>query len=125
MHRINITSNDKVLCLNCGSNLSLIGNFKFVEIYKNSAREREELCECVVCQQRFIMHFNYFDMDGHIKNFVFGGDANDLNYNWQDQLTEIQKKEIEDHLKNCITCNNRLLNETTLDAWFASLIHKK
>ena len=116
-------NDDEAPCSKCGTNLATLGTFRLVEEKESTSREKKELCKCTNCGKDFILHYDLFDKDNHINNFVFGGDVNDPAYNWQDQLTKSQKIEIGEHLKTCTICNGRLINEITSDAWLASLIH--
>jgi len=110
-------------CSKCETNLSILGKFVHTGVKENTARMKEEICKCLTCGEEFILHYDFFDEKGHVNSFVFGGDVNDPSYNWQDQLTEDQKKEIGEHLKTCEICNKRLIDEATSDAWLASLLH--
>jgi hypothetical protein len=114
---------ESVPCSVCELNLSELGNFIYLGPTKNSPRQKDEQCKCTKCGTEFILHYDYFDADGHINSFVFNGDINDHSYNWQDQLTPEQTKEIAEHLATCSICNDRLNEAITSDAWLASLLH--
>lgn len=122
MQKINILD-ETAPCSNCGIDLTLLGNFTYLGITKNFPRQKNEQCKCSACGMEFTLHYDYFDAGGHINSFVFNGDVNDPTYNWQDQLTPEQTKEIGEHLSSCDTCNQRLDNEISSDAWLASLLH--
>ena len=123
MQIVNIMSEESTPCSVCGRNLNELGNFVYLGFTKNSLREKDEQCKCTKCGTEFIMHYDYFDSDGHINSFVFNGDINDPSYNWQDQLTSEQTIEIAEHLTTCNVCSNRLNDEIASDAWLASLLH--
>jgi hypothetical protein len=110
-------------CTVCNSDLTVLGSFTYLGVTINYPRQKDENCKCNKCNTEFILHYEFFDKDGHVNNFIFGGDVNDPTYNWQDQLTSDQKKEIGQHLYSCLICNERLNEEVTSDAWLASLIH--
>ena len=110
-------------CKICGTDLSVLGKFTYLGVANNTARQKDERCKCNTCHTEFITHYDFFDKDGHINNFIFSGDINDPTYNWQDQLTPEQTKEIGEHLLTCKICNDRLNEEVTSDAWLASLLH--
>lgn len=122
MQKVNILD-ETALCSKCGADLTLLGNFTYLGITVNSSRQKDEQCKCTACGTEFTLHYEYFDSEGHINSFVFNGDVNDPSYNWQDQLTPEQTKEIGEHLSSCCTCNQRLDNEISSDAWLASLLH--
>ena len=110
-------------CKVCDSDLTVLGSFTYLGVTFNFPRFKNEQCRCNKCQTEFTLHYELFDKDGHINNFVFGGDINDTTYNWQDQLTIYQKEEIGEHLRTCQICIERLNDEVTSDAWLASLLH--
>jgi len=116
---------EKIPCKNCGQDLTEIGNFVYTGVTVDSPRKKNEECACRKCGEHFIIQYRYFDEKNHIKAFVFNGDINDPTYNWQDQLTSEQKKEISDHLLICDICKERLDEETLTDAWIASLLHSQ
>ena len=124
MQVINITD-DSALCSQCGSDLGELGSFIYDHVTTNTASQKDEQCRCKKCDTPFILHYDFFDSDGHINSFVFTGDVNDPSYNWQDVLTEEQKKEIGTHLLSCPSCAERLDEELITDAWLASLIHSE
>ena len=115
---------DLIPCSKCGTNLSVLGSFVHIGVKENTYQKKDEICKCKKCGTEFIIHYEFFDEEGHVNSFVFSGDINDLEYNWQDQLTDEQKKAIGEHLKTCEICNKRLVEEVASDAWLASLLHK-
>jgi len=110
-------------CSKCGTNLSILGKFIHTGVKENTATKKDEICKCLTCNEEFILHYEFFDENGHVNSFVFSGDVNDPSYNWQDQLTNEQKIAIGEHLKTCEICNKRLVDEVASDAWLASLVH--
>jgi hypothetical protein len=116
-------TDDDAPCSNCGQNLAELGSFIYTGITINGSRQKDEECQCKKCGQHFILQYSYFDDKGHINAFVFNGDVNDPSYNWQDQLTPDQRKEIGSHLKTCKICMDKLTEETLSDAWLAYLLH--
>ena len=114
---------ETVPCKVCGTDLTVLGNFIYLGVTTNYPRQKDEKCKCNKCHTEFTLHYDFFDKDGHVNSFVFGGDVNDPSYNWQDQLIPDQKKEIGEHLYTCKICNERLNEEVTSDAWLASLLH--
>jgi uncharacterized protein with PIN domain len=117
-------NDDLIPCSKCGVNLSVLGSFVHVGVKENTSRKKDEICKCKNCGTEFILHYAFFDEEGHVNSFVFSGDINDPEYNWQDLLTPEQSKAIGEHLKICEICNKRLIDEVASDAWLASLIHK-
>jgi uncharacterized protein with PIN domain len=115
---------DVVPCSKCHINLSVLGSFTHIGVKENTALKKDEICRCNKCGMEFILHYEFFDKEGHVNSFVFSGDINDPEYNWQDQLTEEQKIAIGDHLKTCALCNKKLIDEVASDAWLASLVHR-
>ena len=109
-------------CQQCGSNLIDITNFSYDGQTVSTASIREELCRCKKCGTLFTLHYDLFDPEGHIYSKVFTEDINNSSYNWQDSLTEDQKKAIADHLQNCPICVDRLSHEMLTDAWLKSFI---
>jgi hypothetical protein len=124
LQRVKI-SEDVVPCSECGNNIVELGHHKYSEQSENTPTQKDELCTCRVCGKEFLLHYEFFDEGGHINSFVFNGDINNPEYNWQDLLTEDQKKTIGEHLKDCAICSERLENEIISDAWLASLLHDK
>lgn len=120
--KINI-SQEKATCIKCGANLLDIRNIKWLQKEILGETFREELFECRKCGSAFIIHYDLFDSEGHINPASFTGDINDPTYNWQDNLSEEQKKAFEEHLKKCPICRDRLDEEYLKDAWFADIIH--
>jgi hypothetical protein len=114
---------DVVHCSVCGTNLAILGTFTHIGVKNNTPNSKDELCQCNKCKNEFVLHYDFFDEEGHVNSFIFGGDINDPEYNWQDQLTLEQKEAIGKHLKTCKICNERLINEVASDAWLASLVH--
>ena len=123
MRTINVFSSHAT-CDVCGSSLLDIKNIKYSGICYNSPTCREEVCICRNCETRFILKYELFTEDGHINRKIFSGDANDLNHNWQDNLTDEQKKTVGEHLKGCPICSENLNEEMLSDAWFSSIVHK-
>jgi len=113
---------DSAPCQNCGSNLIEITNFSYADQTDSTATVREELCKCSKCGTLFILHYDLFDPKGHIYSKVFTEDINNPSYNWQDALTEEQKKAIAEHLQHCQVCVDRLSQELLTDAWLKSFI---
>jgi len=119
---ININE-DSVPCINCGINIADIENFTYEGKFLSEPLYRKELCRCKKCTSLFILHYDLFDMEGHIFARVFSEDINNPSYNWQELLSEKQKNAISDHLLKCHICRERLSQEILTDAWFASFIH--
>lgn len=115
---------DEVLCIKCGNNIVELGHSQYSGIAINGASTRDENCRCRECKTKFILHYDLFDHEGHVCSWVFSGDPNDLNHDWQDKLECDQKKEVGTHLQHCITCQRRRDEESLSDGWFASIIHK-
>ena len=122
MQTVNIQA-ETAPCKVCKSDLAILGRFTYLGVTINSARQKDERCKCNSCHTEFILHYDFFDKEGHINSFIFSGDVNDPTYNWQDQLTPEQTKEIGEHLCSCKICNDRLNEEVISDAWLASLLH--
>ena len=118
-------SEEEVPCSACQNNLIELGHHIFTGKSTNTPTQKDEVCTCKVCGKEFLLHYEFFDKDGHINSFVFNGDVNNPSYNWQDQLTTEQKKAIGEHLNNCVACSDRLEHEIISDAWLASLLHSK
>jgi len=118
---ININSNNAP-CPNCGVNLLDIKNFIFNGKVDNMPTYIEEYCSCRHCGAPFILHYDLFDSKGHIFSRVFTEDINNMAYNWQDSLTDEQKKMISGHLEGCNICLDRLSHEILTDAWLKSFI---
>ena len=112
------------LCNVCGTNLVVLGNFFYESKDINKPRYRDEICTCRNCGRRFVMRYQYFNNEGHIKSFLFCEDPNDPDYDWADQLSPEQKSEIKSHLEKCQRCTSALVSEQLSDAWFASLLHE-
>jgi hypothetical protein len=118
-------SEETVPCSTCGNNVIELGHHAFTGHSKNSPTQKDEECLCRLCGKEFLLHYEFFDVDGHVNNFVFNGDINNPAYNWQDQLTVDQKNIIGEHLRTCSICSDRLEHEIISDVWLASLMHKK
>jgi hypothetical protein len=121
MQKVNIL--DETAQCSCGASLTVLGSFIYLGTTVNSPHQKDEQCKCVACGEEFTLHYDFFDDEGHINSFVFNSDVNDPSYNWQDQLTPEQTKEIGEHLLSCRVCGQRLDNEMSSDAWLASLLH--
>jgi len=117
-------SGDKVACDKCGENILDIHNAKYAGETRAYARFSEELYECRNCGEKYVMRYDRFDEEGHIKSKTFAGDVNDPKLNWVDNLTEAQKREVNAHLKSCPICQDRLNAEVLNDAWFAHQLRK-
>ena len=111
-------------CRKCGTNLLDVSNFRYTEEFVSGPTYREELCICKTCNTPFVLRYELFDKKGHVYSRVFTEDVNDPQHNWQDNLTEEQKKLISEHLETCEVCKDRLSNEILSDAWFGSIIHR-
>ena len=116
-------TDDTAPCSQCRQNLAELGKFTYTGTTVNSVTQKDEECVCKNCEQHFILRYQYFDENGHVNAFVFNGDINDPTYNWQDQLTSEQRKNIGAHLKTCEVCMKKITEEALSDAWLASLIH--
>jgi len=123
MQIVNI-SEESVICDKCQSSIGL-GNFTYIKDHSQDARTKQELCSCNNCEAEFILQYDFFNAEGHINPYIFGGDVNDPTYNWQDQLTPDQQKEIGTHLSACSLCSDKLTHEMGIEAWLASMIHSK
>jgi len=113
---------EHAVCRHCGSSLSDLSNFVYADECETGPRHKDELCKCNSCGMHFVLHYDLFDEKGHILEKVFVGDINSREYNWQDILTDEQKKAISEHLTECKTCQERLEEEILTDAWFASFM---
>ena len=113
---------DNVPCRNCGANLVDVVNFVYMGEVDTRSTFIEEHCQCKHCKSIFILHYDLFDIDGHIYSKVFTEDVNNPDNNWQDNLTEEQKKIISQHLRGCKICIDRLNQEILTDAWLKSFI---
>lgn len=122
LQKVNI-SEDHAYCTKCNADILDIINFRFTGKVTLEPTFREELCECLHCGTRFVIHYDLFDKNGHVEPRIFTGDVNDPKYNWQDSLSDEQKTLIADHLHECEECRERLADEMLSDAWFASVIH--
>jgi len=119
-----ININDERAKCRCGAGLSGLDDFVYEKQAKNTDRTRDELCTCLSCGARFVLHYDLFDPDGHVYGRVFTGDINNPNYSWQDILTEEQKNAIKDHLSGCTECTDRLSEEMLADAWFSDFMNQ-
>ena len=117
-------NNDATKCSECGSILTRLSGFVYAGESRSGADFKEELCKCKVCQNPFVMRYELFDKDGHILSKVFTGDINNPDYNWQELLTEEQKRVIAEHLKDCKTCQDRLSSEILSDAWLSEFMNE-
>ena len=125
MQKIVVSKRPDQWCAKCGNGITELGQHKFTGKSTNTPTTKEELCTCGKCGKEFLLHYDFFDQEGHINSYIFIGDVNDAAYNWQDQLTAEQKGEIGKHLGGCPVCRDRLDHEVITDAWLASLIHSK
>jgi uncharacterized protein with PIN domain len=122
MQIVNI--NDTVaICKQCGADIVDVANFTFSGKVDTTATCIEEYCKCQKCKTDFLLHYDIFDPSGHIYSKIFTEDINNVNYNWQDALTEDQKKVVSDHLEKCPECLDRLSQELLTDAWLKSFIN--
>jgi late competence protein required for DNA uptake (superfamily II DNA/RNA helicase) len=115
-------NNEKTKCRDCGSHITNLSNFVYGGESLSEPKYRDELCKCRHCGMLFIMHYDLFDKEGHIYAKVFTGDINNLNYNWQDILSENQKHAISEHLKVCKKCQETLSEEILTDAWLSNFM---
>jgi hypothetical protein len=113
---------DEVFCKNCGLNLIDIANYQYDGHSSSTSTALEEDCKCR-CGALFILHYDLFDEEGHVYSKIFTGDINNLDYNWQDSLTEDQKIIISKHLEHCPICIDRLSEEELTDAWLRDFIN--
>lgn len=120
-----LISSKTAVCESCGADIREIKNIKYAGTTVNGPTYREELYECRKCSTKFIIRYEFIEADGHINSRTFSSDVNDPNYNWQEALTEEQKKLVSGHLKTCKLCNDKLSEEMLMDAWFASIIHSR
>lgn len=120
--KINIAQENAV-CIKCKANLLDIRNIRWLQKDVLGPTFREELFQCRSCGSEFVIRYDLFDKEGHVDPRAFTEDINDPSYNWQDNLSPEQKKLVEDHLKECEICRDRLIEENLNDAWFASIIH--
>lgn len=117
-------NNDSIKCVECGSLLTRLSGFVYAGESRSGLTFKEELCKCRSCQHLFVMRYELFDQEGHILSKVFTGDINNPNYNWQELLTEEQKKAISDHLRDCKICQDRLSEEILSDAWLSNFMNE-
>jgi len=127
LQKIDIGSTEE-LCSICKSNLTDIANFAFKDEIRTEPRYWQELCKCRKCGAKFIMHYDIFDSVGHIYQRVFTEDINNEHYSWMENLTDEQKAEVSEHLKDCEICNDRLsqeqLGEAVVKEFFSTLRKK-
>jgi hypothetical protein len=123
MQRVHINQ-ERAKCAVCGSNLLEITNFKYAGKTLTEPTHSDEVCICRICRTQFLLRYDFFDEDGHINPYTFSEDANDPEYNWQDNLTDEQRKIIASHLQECPVCQDRLSEQILKDAWFADILHK-
>lgn len=121
LQNVNI-NDDKVRCKKCGAHLTNLTEFVYDNDCFSDPRYREELCKCTACGEKFILHYDLFDTEGHVYQRVFTGDVNNVNYDWQEILTEEQRKEIKEHVEKCQICQDRMNDEALSDAWFSSFL---
>jgi len=121
LQKVDIGSSEE-LCRNCNTDLTDIANFTFQDEIHTEPRYWEELCQCSGCKEKFVMHYAIFDSGGHIYQRIFSEDINNENYDWTTDLTEEQKKEISDHLKDCKVCGERHSQEQLADALMKELM---
>jgi len=121
IQKINI-ADQHASCQVCGADITDINNFHYAGKTNMETLWFEELCVCLNCGTQFLIHYDIFNSDGHINPRTFTGDVNNLEYNWQDNLTDEQKSLIAKHLHECPACCDRLSEEQLLDAWFGSII---
>ena len=121
MQKININDR-KAKCESCGSSLSDVTKFMFVKKEASEPTYFEEQYMCKSCHAAFIMHYDLFDKNGHVLSRVFVEDINDESYNWQDVLTDEQRKAISEHLNSCPKCLDKLSQEMLTDAWLKSYV---
>jgi len=124
IQKVNI-SDENAFCDKCGTNILDISNFRYAGKTFIGPTYSEELCECRKCGGQFLIRYDFFDKDGHIRAETFSGDWNNAEYNWFDKLSTEQKAVIGDHLRRCPACQDLLDEETLNDAWFANFIHEK
>jgi len=117
-------SEDLAQCRNCGANIIDIKNFKYAGETRAAATFTEELYMCRHCKTKFIIRYELFDSDGHINSKTFSSDINSPENQWQDNLTDEQKRLVTKHLKKCPECKERLDEELLRDAWFSSMFKK-
>ncbi len=121
LQHINICNEDEY-CIHCKSNILDLANFTYEGEVKSEPTYWEELCVCKSCNTSFIIHYDIFDAKGHIFSRVFSEDINDINYKWQETLTDAQKDIIAEHLENCEKCRKRLCAEILSNAWFSNFM---
>jgi len=123
MQIVNINS-DHALCKRCGSNIIDIANFSFDGEIISEPTYREEKCRCRHCSAPFLLHYDFFDADGHIHPRVFSEDINNPLYHWSEILADNQKKVISEHLRDCKICQDRLDQELLTDAWLRDFMEQ-
>lgn len=124
LQKVNIATTHAA-CRYCGTDIMELDHFRYAGKTITGPRFFEELCICLGCNAKFLIHYDLFDQQGHINSRTFTGDVNNPDYNWQDSLTEEQKGLIAEHLRICPTCSDRLSEETLSDAWFAGIIRSE
>jgi hypothetical protein len=113
---------DQVPCQGCGVNIVDVANFTFDGEIFSEPRYREEKCKCRNCGASFILHYDLFDVEGHIHSRVFSEDINSPSYHWPEALADNQKQTITGHLKDCKVCQDRLDQEILTDAWLKDIM---
>ena len=115
-------NNDHAPCESCGANIVDVANFIYDGEAISEATYREEKCKCRQCGRPFILHYDLFDLDGHIQSRVFSEDINNPSYHWPEILSDSQKQAVADHLKDCKICQDRLDTELLTDAWLKGIM---
>jgi hypothetical protein len=121
MQIVDINQN-RVLCEKCGANIVDLANFSYDGKSESTSMDRKEFCRCRHCSTSFILHYEMFDLQGHIYPSIFTEDINNPSCNWPDNLTEEQKEVVSDHLVRCKECMDRLSQELLTDAWLKDFI---
>ncbi len=111
----------KTNCKKCGTNLTDVNNITYLEKRWSEPKHWDELSKCDKCGNEFLLRHEIFDPKGHINAYVFTEDINDSNYNWIDNLNNIQKEIIAGHIEKCTACQKRLQEELLSDARLKSI----
>jgi len=122
LQRVNINDEEST-CRKCGQVLTELRSFIYAGETADAATSKDELCKCSKCGTLFVLHYDYFDKNGHVFDKIFSGDINSPESNWQDRLSEEQRQAISEHLKDCKICQERLEEEILTDAWLTSFIN--
>lgn len=109
------------ICQHCKKSLTNIKNMTYLKKRWGYSKHWDELHKCDNCTQTFLLRHNIFDGKGHIHSFVFTEDINNTNYNWMDNLNEVQKLSIAKHIKKCSLCQKNLSNQLLMDAHLKEL----